>query len=240
MYRYSYNGFYKQFSEDEMFKIIDFIENVNLRTNSGTGTNISKNTVRNSFFECPEAFRKITEMAPNDNLWRGDQDSPCSSIGMKYHLEFGRLMQSFSTKGTAEFFGHVVFPSKTIKQYGGSFSTEKFNKINKLTDDWFLSAAAFYFKTKEDGLKYNELFTLSQFFAVYYALNGKGVIGRKYGNWLKKYLLKTYNLDYDRDNYKYDTDMRVGDDEGEVMFFDVDYDCDLMNKFIENSTAWSR
>jgi len=34
--------------------------------------------------------------------------------------------------------------------------------------------------------------------------------------------------------------MRVGDDEGEVMFFDVDYDCDLMNKFIENSTAWNR
>jgi hypothetical protein len=149
---------------------------------------------------------------------------PCES---KYDYDF--YLQSYSTKSTASFFGDVTWSSTMIKSYGGSFSTIKFNKLLKASDYWFLKAAYFYILSKEKS-SYSTLFSLDEFYPVYYTLIGKGVIGRKYKNWLVKYL-KSNGLDFNRDEYKYDNELEIGDDEGEVMFFNVKYNCENKKKY---------
>lgn len=218
IFKYKYNGFYSRFNEVEILSIIEFLKGVIIRTNSGLGVGIGKERLNKLFFNTPLEFRKFYEQKPTPNLWRGDTVNPCES---KYDYDY--FLQSYSNESTASFFGEVTWPSTIIKSYGGSFSTLKFNKLLKNSDYWYLKSTYFYILSKESS-NYSKLFSLEEFYPIYYVLMGKGIIGRKYKNWLIKFL-KSKNIDFYRDEYRYDNDLEVGDDEGEVMFFNVEYNC---------------
>jgi len=228
LYQYKYNGFYSNFNENELLNIIKFLNAVIARTNSGLGVGIGKETLNKLFFNTPLEFRNYYQQKPTPNLWRGDTIYPCES---KYEDDF--YLQSYSTKSTASFFGDVIWPSTMINTYGGSFSTIKFNKSLKSSDYWYLKAVYFYILSKENS-QYSKLFSLDEFYPIYYTLMGKGIIGRKYKNWLLKYL-KTNGLDFNRDEYRYDNEIEIGDDEGEVMFFNVEYNCEKLKNILKNT-----
>jgi GNAT superfamily N-acetyltransferase len=217
IYRYKYDGFFSNFNESELQSITDFLFGVMRRTDSGLSEGISKKTLRNLFFNTPQSFRELYEVKPNKNLWRGDVSLP-----RKKDSKTNYYLQSYSTKSMASFFGNEIWCSTAIASYNGSFSTLKYNANLKQSDYWFLKAMTFYLLSKKDNKQYSELFNMQQFFSIFYTLNGKGLLGRKHENWLKKKLLSK-GLDFSEDKYKYGDEIEIGDDEGEVMFFDVTY-----------------
>jgi hypothetical protein len=223
IFSYKYNGFYSVFNESDLQSIIDFLLGVMLRTNSGLGEGIGKKTLRNLFFKTPQSFRELYEVKPSRNLWRGDTIFPT-----KKNRKSDFYLQSYSNKSTASFFGNVIWSSTAIESYGGSFSASKYNDTLKSTDYWFLKAATFYLMSKKNKEMYSELFTMQQFFSIFYILNGKGLIGRKYQNWLNKKWLRGKGINFNVDEYEYGNEIEIGDDEGEVMFFDVIYNYPLL------------
>lgn len=219
--KYKYNGFFSRFNEAELLSIIEFLNGVIRRTNSGLGVGIGKDVLNRLFFNTPDEFRVRYSARPSVSLWRGDSVHPCDDS--KYN-EYDYTMQSYSNKSTASFFGDTIWSANIIDSYGGSFSTLKFNKDLSVRDYWYLRSSYFYILTK-DSSNYSKLFSLEEFYPIYYALKGNGIIGRKYQNWLLRYLKKN-DINFNMDERRYDNELEIGDDEGEVMFFNVKYKCD--------------
>jgi hypothetical protein len=210
--------FFLQYDENELKNIVNFLDSVMIRTNSGTGETISKKRVRNYFFLTPDSFRKRFEQNPSNLLWRGDVDHPCNDVDyMDYHY----YLQSYSNKDTARFFGDTLISSKEILSYNGCFSTSLFNKIISYKDLLFLNSFIFYNKYPE----YKNQFEFKLFYKIYFILKGYGLLGKKYKIYFMK-LLKKMDLNfYNQENYV--DQIQIADDEGEVLFFDVVYKCKI-------------
>jgi len=227
----STKSFYAQFNDNEIMTIIEFLLGVYHRQNSGTGEGIGKQTLRNLFFKTPEAFRTKYDLQPSGKSWRGDVDNPCTYTDYSDN-EF--YLQSFGNQNAAKFFGSVIYPATTIKSYGGCFATPMWGKLMTRNDDFYIIACDFYFESIKNGYEYKNFFTREEFVSAFYILRGYGVAGRKYKNVLLKFL-KENNMNFVRD-YDYISRVEegslVGDDENEIFYFDVIYDCEKMKKSI--------
>lgn len=230
--KYEYGGFFSLFNELELINILQFIKLATLRQNSGLGETVGKKTLRDSFFKTPQEFRKYFSVIPNNKLWRGDVDNPCL-----YDDQEDLYLQSFGNENIARFFGNVIYPATTIKQYGGSFSSTKFHNIITKKDLFYLSSVDLWFKLRKDYTEITKIFNHKNFYVGYVILKGYGVIGRKYRIALMSLLKDVNNNPYfikdilslqDIDEYS-----MIGDDESEVFFFDVVYDCNLINDHIK-------
>ena len=213
-----YKGIFKKFSNVELENIIEFLKGVIIRTNSGLNENIGKITLRNLFFKTPEEFRNYFKETPNSRLWRGDDELPCDD---EDYEKYDFFLQSFSNKNTANFFGDIIWPSTDIYSYGGSFSTVKFNRTIKRSDIMFLNSFLFY----NEYDMFSEVFTREEFFVIYNILTQRSLFSRKYKNKLKNFFSKNNNDFLMAFNNVFNYELGIGDDEGEVMFFDVVYKC---------------
>jgi hypothetical protein len=218
--KYKYNGLFSEFTQNDLKNIIEFLNAVTIRTYSGTGENISKKTLRDKFFKTPENFRILFEQKPTSKLWRGDQFHPCDEK-YPYNLEQDYYLQSFTNKETASFFGEVLINNKEIKEYKGSFSTTIFNKKCSYKDILYLNSYILY----NEYIAYPKLFKYEDFYVIYTVLLGYGTLGRKYKNYLNKFINKNNINFYSHDTYM--NKIEILDDENEIMFFDVLYKCNI-------------
>jgi hypothetical protein len=165
---------------------------------------------------CIHIFRKKFEQIPTNKLWRGDALHHCESE--KYY-EYDYYLQSYSNKDMASFFGDILINSKSIKDYGGSFSTTLFNKFVSKTDELYLNAFIFYINYPQ----YSKLFDFNLFYKLYIIISGYGALGKKYKNAVVK-IFRNMNLEFYYHKSHID-EIIIADDENEIMFFDVIYKC---------------
>lgn len=233
MTQITYNGFFSQYNYEELLSIIDFLKAVKRRTESGIGVGIDKKTLRDLFFNTPESFKKEFEEKPNKELWRGQDYYPC-----EYEDGDDFYLQSFSNKSTASFFGDKIFSSEAILKYGGSFSTKKIYENKKIDyNDWlWLESQSFYFYNESKGNKnYSKHFTREEFYYLYSKIKEYENVyeiddseKEEIENLLDD--LKGKGINFSTDQWESDYNLDIADDESEVMFFDVEYDCELIDR----------